>query len=434
MKYVRIRQLDCHNNGQGVIWEARTKPGDHKVALKYMKVDPSDTDPTTTERFLREIRCQSSLIHPNIVNVLGSGTSDERGPFYAMEWADGSLRDILQDNPNGVSDQAAVRIFTSIVEAMTYAHQEGVLHRDLKPENVLFFNGVPRLADFGLGRRLSSDSTRITQSHLGLGTMAYMAPEQFSNAHSVGPSADVFSLGKILFELTTGIFPNFLPNISKAPSKYQYILHRCLEQDSEKRFANAGQLAQALALVSGDTDLLSPPDERAKSALARVLAGDEAGMPELADILLSNPDDSNLYLQFLPLLPEQFVHSFGAKLPSEFAKVMINFDVFARGGHPFSFCDTLADFIAAAYKASTDLSTRKLLLENLLELGHSHNRWHVRDVFIDLAREAVKTPGYTQIVVDALENNWAGREFVKYALSQQSMPQAILDVLTDEAA
>lgn len=89
-----------------------------------------------------------------------------------MEWADGSLRDILQDYPTGVSDQAAIRIFTSIVEAMAYAHQEGVLHRDLKPENVLFFNGVPRLADFGLGRRLTSDSTRITQSHLGLGTMA----------------------------------------------------------------------------------------------------------------------------------------------------------------------------------------------------------------------------------------------------------------------
>jgi serine/threonine protein kinase len=435
VRYKRIRQLDCHNNGQGVIWEARTDPGGERVALKYMKQDPNDPDPaTTTARFLREIRCQSLLRHPNIVSVLNSGTNERRGPWYAMDWADESLRDILVKNPGGLSEQEVNRIFTPIVEAMAYAHQEGVLHRDLKPENVLFFDGAPRLADFGLGLRLTSNSLRLTQSHLGLGTLAYMAPEQFSDAHTVGPAADVFSLGKILFELITGIFPNFLPDISKAPGKYRYILHRCLEQDPAKRYVNAGQLAQALSLVSAEETLLSPPEEQAEQALARVLAGDESGLHELAEVLMRNPDDAKLYLQFVPLLPANVVKALGKNTPSEFARILTNFDEFAYSNHPFSFCDTLADFMAVAYDATMDLASRRLLLARLLELGESHNRFYVRDVFVSVVVKAVKAPGYAQVVADILRAGGSERDFVKNALRQQMMPQIVLDALEADAA
>lgn len=435
MRYKRIRQLDCHNNGQGVIWEAVTNPGGERVGLKYMKHDPHDPDPATTkERFLREIRCQTSLQHPNIVSVLGSGINSIRGPWYAMEWADESLRDVLTKNPTGLSDSATIRIFTSIVEAMAYAHQEGVLHRDLKPENVLFFNGVPRLADFGLGRRLSSDSMRITQSHLGLGTLVYMAPEQFSEAHAVGPTADVYSLGKILFELITGIRPDFLPDISKAPAKYRYILHKCLEQDPAKRYANAGQLGQALMLVSAGETLLSPPEEQAKQALAQILTGDDMALHDLAEILMRNPDDSNLYLQFVPLLPVVVVKALGKDAPTEFAQILSNFDVFAYGNHPFSFCDTLADFIAVAYDAVTELATRRLLIARLLELGASHNRFYVREVFVVLVAKAVKAPGYAAVVADILRADPTGCEFVMQALRQKAMPQIVLAALEADAA
>lgn len=435
MKYKLIRQLDCQNNGQGVIWEARTDPGDQTVALKFMKQDPSDSDRSTTEeRFLREIRCQTMLQHSNIVCVLDSGTNTLRGPWYSMEWADESLRDVLVKHPGGLNESTTMRIFTSIVEAMAYAHQEGVLHRDLKPENVLFYNGVPRLSDFGLGRRLTSDSARITQSHFGLGTLMYMAPEQFSDAHAVGPAADVYSLGKILFELLTGIRPDFVPDVNKAPAKYRYILHRCLEQDPEKRFSNAGQLAQALSMVSTDASLLSPPEEQAKQALGRILAEDESALHDLAQILMNNPEDSKLYLQFLPLLPAGVVKLFGEKAPSEFGQVLMNFDYFAYGAHPWTFCDTLSDFMTVAYQATTSIASRRLLLARILELGASHHRYYVRDEFADLVEKAIKVPGYAQVVADVLRNDPQSAEFVADTLRQRSMPQVVLDALNHKAA
>ncbi|AWK76436.1 hypothetical protein CBI38_34080 (plasmid) [Rhodococcus oxybenzonivorans] len=436
MRYKVIRQLDCLNNGQGVIWEARTDPGDQKVALKFMKRDPLDPDPATSEeRFLREIRCQMSLQHPNVVNVRGSGTSKARGPFYAMDWADGSLRGRLGQNPNGLPDDEVQRIFGQIVDAMAYAHNEGVVHRDLKPENVLFFDDVPRLADFGLGLRLLSNSARITRSRLAMGTPEYMAPEQFNDAHDVGPVADVYSLGKILHELSTGITPNwFPPDVSKAPAKYQYILHRCLDQDPGKRYATAGQLAQALNLVTSDASLLSSPEEQAKQALGQIMADDPQAVHTLAEVLVRNPEDSTLYLQFVPLLPAKAMKALAQHAPSEFAQVLVNFDQFAYGNHPFSFCDKLADFMALAYSATTDFTSRRLLIARLLELGASHNRWYVRNVFVAVVVKAVKIPGFAQVVADVLREDQDSAEFVATYLRQQSMPQIVLNALEANAA
>lgn len=434
--YRKVRKLDCNNNGQGVIWEGiNTETGD-RVAMKYMKQIPDDPDPDTSkERFLREIRCQKSLQHPNIVDVLGSGRNGTGGPFYIMDWADGSLRDTLVANPGGLPEPALLRIFTSVVEGMAYAHAEGVIHRDLKPENVLFFNGVPRLADFGLGLRMMSKSARITRSHLGFGTPEYMAPEQFNEAHAVGPAADVYSLGKLLHELLTGKVPTwFPPDINEAPGKFHYILHRCLDQDPSKRFANASELGQALALLSGPTSTLSAPDEQAKSELDKILNGDLQAVQKLAQILMENPEDSDLYLDFLPLIPGGAVIRLGAQAPTEFAQILLNFDRFAEGGHPWSFCDTLADFMASAYKATNDFATHKLLMARVLELGRSHNRWYVRGVFKEVASLALKQPGHAQVLADVLRANPPGAAFVESALRSLSLPKVVLDVLDEDVA
>ncbi|ETD30511.1 serine/threonine-protein kinase [Williamsia sp. D3] len=434
MRYTLLKQLDSRFNGYGVIWEAESESG-RKVAIKFMKPDPNDADPATTAaRFQREIRCQTTLAHPNLVSVLDSNTCPDRGPWYAMEWADHSLRDLLVGNPTGLPKEQISRVFSQILQGMAYAHREGVLHRDLKPENVLFYRGQPRLADFGLGLRLTSESTSLTQSHLGMGTWAYVAPEQISDAHSVGPTADVFSLGRMLYELFTGERP-FAPDISKVPPEFQHILHKCLARDPARRFEDAGELAAAFDQVNADSTLLSPPGVQAKELIELVVAGGGSStVKKLAEVFMKNPTDSKLYLQFLVPLPVAVVKALARDAPAEFRQILVYFDGFAAGDHPWSFCDKLADFIRAAFHAVDDLATRELLLTRLLILGAEHNRFYVGDVFGEVVEKAVRLPGYAQVVADIVRKNPEHVGFVREGLLNSSMPKIVVDAVVGQAA
>jgi serine/threonine protein kinase len=101
---------------------------------------------------------------------------EDEKPFYVMPLASGSLRQLLPLYPGGMPEDLAVTMFFSILDAVQFAHTQGVLHRDIKPENVLIFDDEPVIADFGLGLRLQSGSTTITVAHVGLGTIQYSAP------------------------------------------------------------------------------------------------------------------------------------------------------------------------------------------------------------------------------------------------------------------
>jgi TolB-like protein/Tfp pilus assembly protein PilF len=219
----------------------------------------------TLVRFRREAEAVASLDHPNILPIYEVSESEEGLPYFSMKYAtSGSLRTAaptLRTKP-----RECVRVMAKVARAIAYAHSKGILHRDLQPGNILLDeNGEPMVSDFGLAKWLDqgSDLTRTLET---LGTPGYIAPEQTDcPADKLTCTADVYSLGAILFYLLTGRPPfvgtNVLHVIHQAAATpaprlrslipsldrdLETIVARCLESDPKARYQSAGALAEDL--------------------------------------------------------------------------------------------------------------------------------------------------------------------------------------------
>jgi serine/threonine-protein kinase len=198
-RYVVERELG--RGGMATVYLARDVRHDRDVAIKVLHPDLAAT--IGSERFEREIKLAARLQHPHILGLYDSGATD-RLLFYVMPFVRGeSLRDrITRDGQLPVDD--AVQIALEVADALGYAHEQGIVHRDIKPENILLSNGHALVADFGIARAVSEVGTqKLTQTGMALGTPVYMSPEQ-ATGETVGPGADIYSLGCVLYEMLAG--------------------------------------------------------------------------------------------------------------------------------------------------------------------------------------------------------------------------------------
>ncbi len=191
--------------GMGIVFSARRMSDGARVALKMLR------DATGDEaRFEREARLVASLEHPGIVRLLDFGHDAALdGAFLVMEYVDGvPLSDLVERGP--LDWETALRIARPIAEAMEFAHLQGVVHRDIKPENIMMVGPPddlrPVLLDFGLARSADAAYRTLTEEGFVFGTPHFMAPEQGLGPR-VGPPADVYSLGAVMFEMLTGRLP-----------------------------------------------------------------------------------------------------------------------------------------------------------------------------------------------------------------------------------
>jgi serine/threonine-protein kinase len=263
--------------GMGVVYKARQIKLHRIVALK-MVLAGAHAGTEQLARFYTEAQAVAHLQHPNIVQIYE--VSEQVGlPYFSLEFVDGgSLAQEAAGKPQPV-DKAA-RMVKTLAGAMHHAHQHNVVHRDLKPANVLLTaDGVPKITDFGLAKRLEDESSSQTRSGAILGTPSYMAPEQaMGEVHRIGPLTDVYSLGAILYELLTGrppfagptpmdtvvqvtrdepVAPSQLqPNI---PRDLETICLKCLQKEQPKRYASAAALADDLGRFLNGEPILARP-------------------------------------------------------------------------------------------------------------------------------------------------------------------------------
>jgi serine/threonine protein kinase len=252
--------------GEGVVYKARHRPLGRLVALKMLH-DADDARPDALVRFRREAETLAGLRHPNIVQVYEVGCEGGR-PFFALEYVEGgALSACLRGQP--LPAREAARLAAATADAVHAAHRAGVLHRDLKPGNILLAPGpgagTPKVSDFGLAKRVEVDAT-LTRTGVVLGTPGYMAPEQArADGGEVGPAADVYALGAILYHLLTGR-PPFVGTrpmdvllqvvhdqpislrrlFPQTPRDLETICLKCLNKDPRKRYGSAAALADDL--------------------------------------------------------------------------------------------------------------------------------------------------------------------------------------------
>lgn len=249
--------------GMGVVFSAEQLDLGRAVALKMILGDAYASDEIRS-RFRREAQAVARLQHPNIVQIFEVGDYEGR-PYFSLEYvAGGSLARRLGGQPQPPVE--AAQLAQTIARAMAYAHEHGIVHRDLKPANVLVSaGGEPKITDFGLAKILDHDLGQ-TQSGAIIGTPSYMAPEQAEGrSREIGPLADVYALGAILYEMLTGQPPfhgktpietiqQVLTREVVPPSRLQPRVPRPLEiiclkalaKEPARRYPGAGELADDL--------------------------------------------------------------------------------------------------------------------------------------------------------------------------------------------
>ncbi len=244
--------LKCSGRGStGEVFLARQLALDRIVAVKILPPEMASA-PDFLDRFRREARILATFDHPNIVRVFDFGKEDGRA-FLVMEYVDGmELRELMRQK---MSPQAAIRLVVQLCDALEYAHARGIVHRDIKPENILVdVLGRVKLIDFGLATRPTADGKRPTRPNQVMGSLHYMAPEQYGSAHRAGPAADIYSLGVVLYELLTGELPlgKFPPPSRRAgvDRRVDPIVRRALETDPDRRFGNVSEFRNLLSALN----------------------------------------------------------------------------------------------------------------------------------------------------------------------------------------
>jgi len=178
-------------------------------ALKLLRTDQVSADSVFAERFMREARIASRIQHQNIISVLDVENDESSGFFYiVMEYVNGnSLLDVLRDGT--LSEDQAIHIISEVAKGLAAASEVGLVHRDIKPSNIMISQeGEVKLADLGIAKASDEDvSVTLTMENSVVGTPAYSAPEQCSDAHDVDVRADIYSLGATLYEMVTGLPP-----------------------------------------------------------------------------------------------------------------------------------------------------------------------------------------------------------------------------------
>ncbi len=263
--------------GMGVVYRATDLELHRQVAVKLLSATGADG----RQRLLREARATAALNHPHIVAVHDVGETGGQ-PFLVMELVPGPR--LSQARPRDL--KRVVSIASQICDALEHAHSNLIVHRDLKPDNVLLSDSSElsnvKLADLGLA--LPADAARISQAGLIVGTASYMAPEQ-ALGQPVDARTDLYALGVLLYELTTGRVPftgdDPLTIISQhvhahvvpprvlrmdLPRKLEAVILRLLAKDPNQRFTSAKETQAALLQSLADSD--EPEDPTATSNVA----------------------------------------------------------------------------------------------------------------------------------------------------------------------
>ncbi|MDA1080133.1 MAG: serine/threonine-protein kinase [Gemmatimonadetes bacterium] len=287
--------------GMGIVFLARDARLKRNVAIKLLPPELSFRSEIRT-RFLREAETAAQLSHPNIVPIYA--VDEKQGlVYFVMAFIDGdNLAKRIHDS-GPVEPTEARRIFRDVADALSYAHERGVVHRDIKPDNILLDkeSGRPMVTDFGIARAITDGAdARLTATGIAIGTPAFMSPEQSAGDRELDGRSDLYALGVVAYQMLCGDLP-FMANNTPAllvkhlseapvpidrrsgnvPADLARAVMLCLEKSPDDRFANARELVQALD--SGDVPALPAPrpprapavmDERFSAAAA---GGDRGG-------------------------------------------------------------------------------------------------------------------------------------------------------------
>jgi serine/threonine-protein kinase len=272
--------------GIGVVYGGTHVVTERAIAVKVLHARFAENE-TNLQRFILEAKAAARLNHPNVVDVIDLGKSDDGTVYMVLERLRGEALSQRLKFEGALGEQETFALLTPVMDAVAAAHRANILHRDLKPGNIFVHRDsndrvVPKLLDFGLAKILDGDDPGLTSEGARLGTYHYMSPEQARAERTIGPETDVWSMGVVLYQCLTGQLPFAGPDpvaIIKAIETGDHVplgdrdvvarpvadaIERALEVDRTRRYRDMGELATALAGARSGASAVassSPVDE-----------------------------------------------------------------------------------------------------------------------------------------------------------------------------
>ncbi|WP_171050771.1 serine/threonine-protein kinase [Bacillus sp. BHET2] len=416
------------------------------VALKVLK--PEEMGEDHLKRFEREIRIHTQLKHQNIIPIINFELNDSLDPenerglaYYTMPLARKNFRELLkeyrEDHLGNMEDSMAVFFFNQILDGIEYAHEKEIIHRDLKPENILIYgeegDEILKISDFGLGKFLNSD-TQLTHTRAALGSDVYAAPEQYQDSKQVDNRADIFSLGKILYEIITHDLPVTINNDKISESRLKFIIRKATQSDKGRRFRSIQEMRDKINFLMGNKDTLKTTSNQFAHLYEKFTVNFEQSiLKEIADLLNNNSKDYILFTQSFINMEDTDLAGMSAFYEEEFFEVVENYLSLIKGNHEFSLTDKITDFTLFDILPNIDgnLDLFEDIIETILNLGFNHNRYYIARV---LGRTIVKVTDDTKIMIigDVLTNNPQASKWSKsYLPSEEEFCEYLRSILSE---
>ncbi len=264
-RYRLIREIG--RGGMGSVWSARNEAILRDVAIKVLRSDVTEKEPSALTRFFNEARICGSIRHPGIVDVIDLGQAEDGTSFIVMELLDGEPLEGVLQRMKKLTPLQILPIVADVARSIDLAHVSGVVHRDLKPANIYLHRlatgeTVTKVLDFGISKVMHLGPFFATDTGSVIGSPAYMSPEQARGSSDTDHRTDIYALGVILYQALSGRFPFDISNYNTliadiltrpappldrdVPRALGEVVLRCLEKDPARRFAGAAELAARL--------------------------------------------------------------------------------------------------------------------------------------------------------------------------------------------
>ena len=229
------------------------------------------------------------------------------------------------------------------------------------------------------------------------------------------------------------VFP--IPDMTGLEGKYVYIIRKCIESNPNNRYQSIKELADDFQLLTQRQFNIESPSELAQKIVGEIIdpfleTVESKGVEELIKIFLDNDDNLEIFIDILPKIPEEIINKMVEIQPHSFIQIIQIYDQKVEGNLRFSYCDTVAGFYQKVFWLLDDFNFRRLILNRLLEMGFSHNRWYVRDVFAHILEQILEI-GLVRLALDVLRNNPRASQWISVGVNFDKIHPLLIEGLRE---
>jgi hypothetical protein len=290
------------------------------------------------------------------------------------------------------------------------------------------------ISDFGLAVLMERDTTSITESGRSLGTRVYMAPEQQQDGKHVDHRADIYSLGMILYELTSGRHPHhmLMGEWDGIDSGIKFVIQKATASKPEQRYQTVEELLAEYDLVTGVTPGLEDVSETATKIIEKARSGVPIKDKEIAELMRCLRVDEDNQELFQDVVPKMSGDILGQLDNAELTWLIENYDRHVEGNLDWDYCDKVGRVARRAWNISTNNDAKVKLFARVLDLGYSHNRYSCQDIAVELAEATSGDPAMMLAVRDAMKaNKRAVNHYHPKFIASSKLPPMLKKVVRD---